>query len=226
MTWNFLLFGLYPYIALIVCAAVCVIRFDREQYTWKAGSTQLLRNKGMVVASNAFHIGIIFIFAGHIVGLLTPEAVYHHVISTPNKQVLAMVSGGLFGLLCLYGLVILLYRRFTDERVRASSSFSDMFVLVLLFIQLVLGLLTIFVSASHLDGSVMLLLANWAQSLVAFQPVEASAYIANVHILYKLHVFFGLTIFLVFPYTRLVHMISAPVWYLGRSYQIVRRKRA
>ena len=226
MTWNFLLFGLYPYIALIVCAAVCIIRFDREQYTWKAGSTQLLRNKGMVVASNAFHIGIIFIIIGHIVGLLTPEALYHHVISTPNKQLLAMVSGGLFGLLCLYGMAILIYRRFTDERVRASSSFSDMFVLVLLMIQLVLGLLTIFVSATHLDGSVMLLLANWAQSLVVLQPVEASAYIANVHILYKMHVFFGLTIFLVFPYTRLVHIISAPVWYLGRSYQIVRGKRA
>ena len=71
----------------------------------------------------------------------------------------------------------------------------------------------------------MLLLANWAQSIVTLQPVQASAAIAGVHILYKLHVFFGISIILVFPYTRLVHMISAPIWYLGRSYQIVRQKR-
>lgn len=221
---NTILFGLYPYIAMVVCIAVCIVRFDREQYTWKAGSSQLLRSKGMVLASNLFHIGILFILAGHIVGLLTPESVYHHVISTPNKQLLAMVSGGLFGVLCFIGLTMLLYRRLTDERVRANSSFSDIMVLVLLLIQLLLGLATIAVSAEHMDGSVMVLLATWAQKIVTFQPIQASAAIANVHILYKLHVFFGLTIVLVFPYTRLVHMISAPVWYLGRSYQIVRQK--
>lgn len=223
---NTLLFGLYPYLAIIICVAVCLIRFDREQYTWKAGSSQLLNGKGMVLASNMFHIGILFILAGHFVGLLTPESVYHHVISTPNKQLLAMVSGGLFGVLCFAGLSMLLYRRLTDDRVRANSSFSDIAVLVLLFIQLVLGLMTIFVSASHMDGSVMLLLARWAQCIVTLQPMEASAAIANVHVLYKMHVFFGISIVLVFPYTRLVHIISAPIWYLGRSYQIVRQKRA
>lgn len=222
---NMLLFGLYPYIAVVICVTACIIRFDREQYTWKAGSSQLLRGKGMVVASNLFHIGIIFIIFGHIFGLLTPESVYHHVISTPNKQILAMVSGGLFGVLCLVGLSMLIYRRLTDERVKANSSFSDIFVLLLLLIQLVLGLCTIFVSADHMDGSVMVLLAQWAQSIVSLQPVQASAAISSVHILYKLHVFFGISIILVFPYTRLVHIISAPVWYLGRSYQIVRQKR-
>ncbi|MBT8138911.1 MAG: respiratory nitrate reductase subunit gamma [Gammaproteobacteria bacterium] len=222
---NTFLFGLYPYIALVVCVVACFIRFDREQYTWKAGSSQLLRTKNMVLASNLFHIGIIFILFGHIVGLLTPESLYHYVISTPNKQLLAMISGGFFGLLCLVGLIMLLHRRLTDPRVRASSSFSDIAVLVLLLIQLLLGLMTIFISAEHLDGSVMLLLANWAQSIVTFQPMQAAASIANVHILYKLHVFFGISIILVFPFTRLVHMISAPVWYLGRNYQIVRQKR-
>ena len=209
--------------AIVVCVAVCIVRFDREQYTWKAGSSQLLRSKGMVLASNLFHIGILFILAGHVVGLLTPESIYHHVISTPNKQLLAMVSGGIFGILCFIGLSMLLYRRLTDERVRANSSFSDIMVLVLLLIQLILGLLTIVVSAEHMDGSVMVLLATWAQSIVTLQPIQASAAIATVHILYKLHVFFGLTIVLIFPYTRLVHMISAPIWYLGRSYQIVRQ---
>lgn len=221
---NTVLFGLYPYIAIVVCVAVCLVRFDREQYTWKAGSSQLLRGKGMVMASNLFHIGILFILAGHVVGLLTPEFIYHYVISTPNKQLLAMVSGGLFGVLCFIGLSMLLYRRLTDDRVKASGSLMDIAVLVLLYVQLILGLSTIVISADHMDGSVMVLLANWAQNIVLLNPIQASAAIADVHILYKLHVFFGLTIVLIFPYTRLVHMISAPIWYLGRSYQIVRQK--
>jgi nitrate reductase gamma subunit len=221
---NSVLFGLYPYIAIVVCVAVSLIRFDREQYTWKAGSSQLLSSKGMVMASNLFHVGILFILAGHVVGLLTPESVYHYVISTANKQLLAMISGGLFGILCFIGLSMLLYRRLTNARVRASGSLMDIAVLVLLYVQLILGLSTIVISADHMDGSVMVLLATWAQSIVMFNPAQASAAIADVHILYKLHVFFGLTIVLIFPYTRLVHMISAPIWYLGRSYQIVRQK--
>ena len=225
-SWNFLLFGLYPYIAIVVCVVASLIRFDREQYTWKAGSSQLLRNKGMVLASNLFHVGIIFVICGHIIGLLTPESIYHHVISTPNKQLMAMVSGGLFGAICFVGLSMLIYRRLTDDRVKASTSFSDIAILILLYIQLILGLSTIVVSSQHMDGSVMLLLAEWAQSIVTLQPIAASSAIASVNIIYKLHVFFGISIILVFPYTRLVHIISAPVWYLGRSYQIVRQKRS
>jgi nitrate reductase gamma subunit len=223
---NTVLFALYPYVAITVCLLGCWVRFDREQYSWRAGSSQLMRTRGMVLASNCFHIGILFILMGHLVGLLTPEAIYHHVISTQDKQMLAIVSGGFFGLLCLLGLTMLLYRRITDPRVRASGTRGDLAILILLFIQLLLGLATIFASVQHLDGSVMLLLAGWAQSVVTLQPEQAAAYIANVHIIYKLHVFFGISIVLVFPFTRLVHMISAPIWYFGRAYQLVRQKRA
>jgi nitrate reductase gamma subunit len=226
MNLNTVLFGLYPYIAMTVCIVGCWMRFDREQYTWKAGSSQLMRSRNMVIASNLFHVGVLFILFGHLVGLLTPASIYHHVISTPDKQILAMVSGGFFGLICLVGLVMLIRRRATDERVKATGSRSDMAVLILLLIQLLLGLSTIFVSASHMDGSVMVLLATWAQSIVTFRPALAAEAISSVHILYKLHVFFGITILLVLPFTRLVHIISAPVWYLGRRYQIVRQKTA
>ncbi|MBQ0712057.1 MAG: respiratory nitrate reductase subunit gamma [Porticoccus sp.] len=229
MNSNTILFGLYPYMAAMVCVVGCWIRYDREQYSWKAGSSQVMRTKGMRVASNAFHVGILFVLAGHFVGLLMPEAIYHHVISTPNKQLLAMVSGGVFGALCFVGMTMLIVRRFTDERVQASSSFSDNLVLVLLYIQLILGLSTIFASSQHMDGSVMVMLADWAQSIVLFRPMEAATSIAPVGLVYKLHVFLGMTLFLIFPFTRLVHIISgvaAPVKYLLRSYQIVRRKRA
>ena len=221
---NSLLFGIYPYIAILVCLVGSWIRYDREPYTWKASSSQMLRNKGMRVASNLFHVGILFILIGHFVGLLTPLEVYHVFISTENKQLLAMVSGGFFGLVCLAGIVMLLQRRFTDPRIRATSSMSDNVILVLLFVQLILGLLTIFASAKHMDGSVMVLLGTWAQSIVTFQVTQAAMAIESVSIIYKLHVFLGLTIILLVPFSRLVHIISAPVWYLGRRYQVVRQR--
>jgi nitrate reductase gamma subunit len=222
--FNTLFFGIYPYIAILVCLVGCWIRFDREPYTWKASSSQLLRTKGMRIASNFFHVGIIFILLGHFVGLLTPHEIYHVFISTANKQLLAMVSGGFFGLVCLVGILMLVKRRLSDPRVRASSSTSDTFILLLLLVQLVLGLLTIIASANHLDGSVMVQLGTWAQSIVTFQAMKAAAAMETVNLIYKLHVFVGLTILLLVPFTRLVHIISAPVWYLGRRYQVVRQR--
>lgn len=226
---NLLLFGIYPYIALAICIIGSWARFDLSQYSWKAGSSQLFNRTAaeqryMRIASNLFHVGVLFVLAGHFVGLLTPEAIYHTVISTQNKQLLAMVSGGFFGFLCLIGLLMLLKRRLFDDRVRASSNASDIMILLVLLAQLVLGLLTIVASAGHMDGSVMVLLANWAQQVVTLQPQAAAASIAPVSLVYKLHVFLGLTLFVLFPFTRLVHIVSAPVWYLGRRYQIVRQK--
>jgi len=222
--FNTLFFGVYPYIAILICLVGSWIRFDREPYTWKASSSQMLRTKDMRWASNLFHVGIIAILMGHFVGLLTPEAIYHHFISSESKQLLAMVTGGFFGIVCLVGILMLVRRRFTDPRIRANSSTSDNLILILLLIQLVLGLLTIFASAGHLDGSVMVQLGTWAQSIVTFQAHKAALAIESVSIIYKLHVFLGLTILLLVPFTRLVHIISAPIWYLGRRYQVVRQR--
>ncbi|MFN3579655.1 MAG: respiratory nitrate reductase subunit gamma [Pseudomonas sp.] len=221
---NLMLFGVYPYMALAVFIVGSWARFDLSQYTWKAGSSQFMRDKHMRLASNLFHIGIIAVLAGHFVGLLTPSAVYARWLSNENKQLMAMLIGGFFGLLCLVGLVMLLWRRMTDPRVRAQSSTSDIMILWVLLVQLLLGLFTIYVSTAHMDGSQMVLLANWAQQVVTFQPVMAAASIEPVGLAYKLHVFLGITLFVLFPFTRLVHVVSAPVWYLGRRYQIVRRK--
>lgn len=223
---NTLLFAVYPYIALVVCITATIVRYDREQYTWKTGSSQLLRRRGMRLASNMFHIGVIFILLGHLVGLLTPASVYHHLISTQAKQLLAMISGGFFGLICFAGLTMLIVRRLTDPRIRASSSTMDITILLLLYAQLILGLLSIVASAQHLDGSVMVALANWAQAVVTLQGPAAAQAIAGVGLIYKLHVLLGMTIILLFPFSRLVHLISVPVKYLGRNYQIVRQKRS
>jgi nitrate reductase gamma subunit len=99
----------------------------------------------------------------------------------------------------------------------------DIFILGLLYVQLILGLLTIPFSAAHMDGSMMLLLADWAQHIVTFRP-DAAQFVANVPWVYKIHLFLGLTVFLVFPFTRLVHIWSVPYTYFTRSYQIVRQR--
>lgn len=221
---NHFFFGIYPYIAILVMIIGSILRYDRDQYTWKASSSQLLRNKGMRLGSNLFHVGIILLFFGHLVGLLTPEPVYHLVMSAGTKQIMAMLAGGIFGIICLVGLVILLHRRLTDPRIRATSQPMDIILLVILLVQLLLGLLTIPYSAQHLDGSSMVALANWAQFIVTFRDGAADFVIGQSWV-FKAHIFLGLTIFLIFPFTRLVHMLSAPVKYLFRTgYQVMRRR--
>jgi nitrate reductase gamma subunit len=225
-TFNDILFGVYPYICLSVFAIGSVIRFDREQYSWRSQSSQLLRRRQLMWGSNLFHIGILVILFGHAGGLLTPVVVFETLgISHTAKQLLAMTVGGIAGVICLIGLLMLLHRRLSDPRIRKTSSFADIFVLVLLLAQLLLGLATIPVSAQHLDGEEMVKLMNWAQHIVTLRP-GAAAYVADVSPIFKTHLILGLTIFLVFPFTRLVHILSAPIWYLGRrGYQIVRTKR-
>lgn len=224
-TLNYIVFGWYPYVALTVFLAGSLIRFDREQYSWKASSSQILRKRQLRWGSNLFHLGILAIFAGHLVGLLTPIQVFDAVgISHGAKQVLAIVAGGVAGIACFVGLAMLLHRRLFDARIRSTSSFADTAILVILFVQLCLGLLTIPLSLGHLDGHEMVKFMTWAQGIAYLQP-GASQAIADVHPIFKAHIALGLTIFLIFPFTRLVHVWSAPVWYLGRrGYQIVRTR--
>jgi nitrate reductase gamma subunit len=223
---NHAVFGWYPYFCLTVFIVGSLLRFDREQYTWKTGSSQLLRRRQLMWGSNLFHVGILLIFAGHLIGLLTPIAWFDFIgISHGFKQMMAIVIGGIAGIACLIGIILLVHRRLFDARIRATSSFGDIAVLLLLLAQLVLGLATIPVSLGHLDGHEMVKFMNWAQGILTLQP-GVSSLVADTHPLFKLHLFLGMTIFLVFPFTRLVHVWSAPIWYLGRrGYQVVRTKR-
>ncbi len=222
---NELLFGVFPYIAGAVFLLGSLVRFDKSQYTWRTGSSQMLSNdRKFIIGNNLFHIGVIALFFGHLFGLLTPTAVYTSLgMSTGTKQLVAIVAGGIFGLICLVGIAILAYRRTTDPRVRRTGGQMDMFILYLLFAQLLTGLLTIPVSTGHLDGEVMLQITGWAQSLVTFRP-DAASYIMDIHWIYKLHMFLGMIMFLIFPFTRLVHIWSLPLGYVTRAYQVVRKR--
>jgi len=223
---NQFIFGIYPYIALTVFLLGSLVRFDRDQYTWKSDSSQLLKAGQLRWGSNLFHVGILFLFFGHSVGMLTPHFVYEPFMTAGAKQLMAMISGGAFGLLGFIGVTLLLHRRLFEPRIRATSKASDIVLLLLLWLQFALGLATIPLSAQHLDGGMMLLLAEWAQRIVTFRG-GAVELLAEASWVFKAHMFLGMSIFFIFPFTRLVHVWSgfASVGYLVRPYQVVRSRR-
>jgi len=219
------LFGLYPYMCAGIFLVGSLIRFDRDQYTWRSGSSQMLRTSQLRWGSNLFHIGILFLFFGHLVGLLTPSVIYTRFVDVPTKQLFAIVSGGIAGTICFIGLSLLLHRRLFDPRIRRTSTNADIFVLILLWVQLALGLITLPFSLGHRDGSMMVALSHWAQHIVTFQA-GAADFVKGADWPFQIHLVLGMTLFLVFPFTRLVHIWSAPIWYIFRRYQVVRRRDA
>ncbi|WP_419792617.1 respiratory nitrate reductase subunit gamma [Serratia fonticola] len=217
-------FDIYPYISGAIFLIGSWLRYDYGQYTWRAGSSQMLDKKGMRLASNLFHIGILGIFAGHFLGMLTPHWMYESFLPIAVKQKMAMFAGGACGVMMLVGGVLLLKRRLTNPRIRATSSVGDILILTLLVVQVCLGLLTIPFSAQHMDGSEMLKLVAWAQAVVTFHG-GAAQHLEGVALIFKIHIVLGMTLFLIFPFCRLVHIWSVPVEYLTRRYQLVRNRR-
>lgn len=223
-TLDQFLFGIYPYIALTVFLLGSLVRFEREQYTWKSDSSQLLYRGWLRLGNNLFHVGILGLFFGHLAGLLTPVVVWDTLgVSHGLKQTVAMAAGGVMGSLCLAGLLILIHRRLTDPRIAATTRPGDRILLVWILATLLLGLSTIWLSAGHRDGVVMVQLMTWAQHIATFRG-DAASHIADVPALFKAHLFMGMTLFVIFPFTRLVHVWSgfASLAYLIRAWQLVR----
>lgn len=219
-------FSAYPYICMTVFLVGSLARYDRDQYTWKSDSSQMLRTGTLRWGSNLFHVGILFLFFGHFFGLLTPHWVYEPFITPAQKQLVAIVAGGIAGVVCFIGLTLLIHRRIFDPRIRLTSHRTDLAILIILWVQLVLGMITLPYSFSHSDGSVMLVLSDWAQRVFTFRVGAAEGLVA-LDWPYKVHLVLGMTIFLLFPFSRLVHVWSgfATVFYLLRPKQLVRSRR-
>ena len=221
---NDFFFNIYPYLCGTVFLVGSWLRYDYGQYSWRAGSSQIMEKKILRIASPLFHVGILGIIAGHAFGMLTPHWMYESFLPVPVKQQMAMWAGGACGVMTLIGGGMLLWRRLSNDRVRASSSFGDIMIIALLVIQCALGLSTIPFSAQHMDGSEMMKLVGWAQSVVTFHG-GAAAHLDGVAFIFRVHLVLGMTLFLLFPFCRLVHIWSAPVEYLTRRYQLVRNRR-
>ncbi|HOZ63519.1 MAG TPA: respiratory nitrate reductase subunit gamma [Burkholderiaceae bacterium] len=222
---NFL-FVVYPYICLSIFLMGSLARFDRDQYTWKSDSSQLLRKGQLKWGSNLFHGGILFLFFGHLFGQLTPHWLYEIFITAPQKQLVAVVAGGVAGVLCFIGLSLLLHRRIFDPRIRLTSHRTDIAILVILWVQLTIGLSTLPSSFHHVsDPTTMLRLAEYLQGIVLLNP--NAALVAETEWHFQAHMILGMTIFLLFPFSRLVHVWSGfgTLAYVLRPYQVVRSRR-
>lgn len=224
---EFFFFQVFPYVALTILILGSIARYERDPFSWKSKSSQLLRRRQLIWGSILFHVGILIVFFGHLVGLLTPIELFDALgISHGFKQFAAIFVGGIAGVMAVVGGAMLLHRRLTDPRVRATSTFADTGILALLLLQLVIGLGTIIVSLDHLDGGTMVRFMNYSRAIFTFQT-DAWLQVVDVHWIFKLHIALGLFIFILFPFTRLVHMLSVPVRYLWRpGYQIVRSRGA
>jgi nitrate reductase gamma subunit len=220
---NIFLFGIYPYVCLAILFVGSLIRFDREPYTWKSDSSQILRKRQLRLGSNLFHYGVIVVILGHFAGFLAPHWAVDWALTPVAHQLLAMVIGGIAGLVAIVGLTILLARRLGDARIRLNSRKWDIAVALMLWLQLALGLLTVLFSARHMDGVLFETLTSYVKGIVTFNGSTA-ALMTGVPLPYKLHILLGFTIFLVSPFTRMVHIWSGvgSLAYLFRPYQIVR----
>ncbi len=219
-------FNVYPYICLGVFFMGSLARFDRDQYTWKSDSSQLLRAGQLRWGSNLFHFGILFLFFGHLFGQLTPHWLYEIFVTASQKQFVAIVAGGISGVICFIGLSLLLHRRIFDPRIRLTSHRTDIAILLILWVQLSIGLVTLPYSWGHREeATTMIVLANYLQGIATLRP--DAAMLVGIGWPYLAHMLLGMTIFLLFPFSRLVHVWSgfASVAYLFRPYQVVRSRR-
>lgn len=224
---NFLIFGIMPYAVLAVALIGTIARYERDPFTWKTSSSQLLRRKQLMWGSVLFHVGILVLFGGHLIGLFTPIWVLDALgIPYGAKQWLAVILGGIAGISAFAGASMLLHRRLFDVRIRVNSSFADIAILAALWLQIVVGLGTITLTLGHMDGSEMIRFMTWSQSVMGLQ-LNAWVEVVDVHWLYKVHIVLGMVIVAAFPFTRLVHMLSVPIRYvtLRPGYQIVRSRR-
>jgi len=227
--FQFAVFGLYPYLCLATFLLGSLLRYNKDQRGWKSDSSQLLAKGWLSWGNNLFHMGVLFLFAGHFVGFLTPLPLLHALgITPPLKQFLAWSLGLAAGTAAWFGLVILIGRRLLVTRVRKTSRPMDIILLFWIFGVLSLGLysITISSSAAHRDGELIVKFMHYVQHLLLFRA-DTLTYLDGTPWVYRAHMFMAFTFFLIFPFTRLVHIWSgfgSIGSYLVRRFQIVRRR--
>ena len=222
-TLNQFFFGIYPYIALTVFLLGSLVRFEREQYTWKTDSSQLLRGR-LRLGNILFHVGILGLFFGHAVGLLTPVVVWDTLgVSHSLKQMVAMVAGGVMGEAVPDRPVDpdpppherSAHRRHHQAGRQAAAALDPGHAAAGPVDHRA-------VRRSHGrrgDGQ-----PDDLGAAHRHLQGDAASHIAGVSPVFKAHLFMGLTLFVIFPFTRLVHVWSgfASLGYLGRAWQLVR----
>ncbi|MCR2821847.1 respiratory nitrate reductase subunit gamma [Lederbergia panacisoli] len=219
------LWVIFPYICIAVFIVGHIFRYRNDQFNWTAKSSEFIEKKQLMIGSLLFHIGIIPVIFGHISGLGIPKEWMHAMgVNDHLYHMGAVYIGGFFGIVTLVGMLILTARRFTIKSVRRLSSLSDLIVNFLLLLIICLGMYaTLVTNAVQPDFDYRSSISIWFRDLLTFHPDPAL--MSSVPLSFKFHILSGFLIFAFWPFTRLVHVWSVPLNYVGRSYILYRKNR-
>lgn len=215
------LFAVVPYVAVVLAVCGGVYRYRRHRFSYSTLSSQILENRTLFWGSVPWHYGIVVVLLAHLLGFLMP-GVWASITAAPAALYTIEVVGFVFGFIAVFGLCVLCWRRFSEERIRAVTSPMDWVLLAALLLQVALGS---YVSLFYRWGADWYVdtAVPWLVSLVTLNP--QTQYVSSLPWIVRLHMLTGFLVIALFPFSRLVHLIMFPFWYLWRPYQLVIRNR-
>lgn len=220
---NLLLWGIFPYIVLTIFIGGHIYRYQKDQFGWSTKSSEFLEKKQLRIGSTLFHWGIVFVFGGHVLGLIIPVGLYNSLgISEHMYHIVALSFGIPAGIAALIGIIMLTYRRVNVKRIKATTSAGDWVTLIFLILAIGTGLLATSFNVDSNGFDYRTTIAPWLRGLFIFQ-VQPEL-MATIPIGFKIHIYATFALYVVWPFTRLVHVFSFPLRYLKRSYVIYKRR--
>lgn len=214
---NLFLWVVWPYVAFTVFVFVGFYRYFNDRFSFSSQSSQFLENRLSFWGSTMWHYGIILILIPHTLGFLFPRA-WAVLIADQTRLYVLEITGLALAVMAIIGLATLIVRRFINVRANSVTSTMDWVLLAALALQVVMGFWIAFFyrwgSEWYLHTSV-----PWLQSLATFNP--QIDYVTAMPIPVKIHMLNAFFILALFPFTRLVHVVTLPLPYLFRPYQVV-----
>lgn len=225
-TLDILLWGVLPYVMIVILVGGTVWRYRYDKFGWTTRSSQLYESRLLRIGSPLFHFGLLVVIIGHVVGLVIPKSLTDAAgLSQHAYHLQALVLGALAGVCTLVGIAILVYRRRTTGPVFMATTRNDKLMYVVLVAALVVGLATTLLgAASGEEHNYRLTVSPWFRSLFVLQPDIAA--MSGAGLTFQLHTLIGMLLFAIWPFTRLVHAFTAPFQYLFRPYIVYRSRDA
>lgn len=217
------LWVILPYLVLTIFIGGHIYRYQHDQFGWTSKSSELLEKKMLRIGSNLFHWGIIFVFGGHVMGLLIPIEIYEAMgINEHQYHMIALAGGIPAGICATFGILILVYRRMSVKRLIATSTKGDWASLFFLGIVILSGMSATFLNIDSSGFDYRTTIGPWLRGIITFRA--DTSLMATVPLWFKIHILAVYGLFAAWPFTRLVHVFSVPVRYLNRSYVIYRKR--
>lgn len=221
--FDLFLWVILPYITITIFIGGLIYRYNKDQFGWTSKSSEVLEKKMLGIGSRLFHWGIIFVFGGHVMGILIPDDLYHALqISEETYHAVALGFGLPAGIATAVGLYVLIQRRLSVKRIRVTSSKGDFGSLIFLGLVVVSGLSATFMNIDSNGFDYRTTIGPWFRSIFLLQP--KFELMSEVPIWFKIHILSSMSLFIIWPFTRLVHIFSMPLKYMTRSYVIYRKR--